>query len=188
VGLYGPPAHPRGPGGPRGQLCRGDGCRLRRGAGRQAQGPPAADEEEPEQQEASTPEPLGTVIASAPLVQERRDIVERGRGAHGLCSSRWGSPDGPPGLGLLCPPAVHLGAARGARPLFLPRTMEVTWGAVGPGVSWCPGHYLPTTSVFVKGFNDERCREKMDRGTLERLEIGLFRPSWGPVGSLSKPR
>ena len=88
--LHGNPAQPRGPGGQRGQSCRGDrGC-LRRGAGSQAEGHPPADEEEPEpeQGEADTPETLGAVMPSTPLLQERRDIVERGRGSHGLDSSR----------------------------------------------------------------------------------------------------
>src|SRR5262252_4217490 len=91
--LHGPQAYPRGPGGQRGQPWRGDGYRLRRGAGRPAEGhPPAEEEAEPEQEEAGPPETPGTVIPSTPVVQECRDIVERGSGAHGRSSSRWGSP------------------------------------------------------------------------------------------------
>lgn len=142
--LHGPQVPPSGPGGQRGQPCRGDRCRLRRGTGRQAEGPPPADEEEPEpeQGEAGTPETPGTVIPSAPSVQERRDIVERGSGSHGLFSSRWGSPDGPPGIGPSCPLEVHLGADRRTRPLFLSQARRGQRGArlsqASPGVLGTP--------------------------------------------------
>lgn len=50
--------------------------------------PPAAEEEaEPEQAEASVPEPPDAVVPAAPLVQEGRDVGERGRGSHRLYSS-----------------------------------------------------------------------------------------------------
>ena len=78
-------------GGRRGHHRRGDRCRLGREPGGQAEGHPPADEEEaePEQGEAGAPETPGTVMPSAPLVQAGRDIVKRGGGSHGSCSSLW---------------------------------------------------------------------------------------------------
>jgi hypothetical protein len=120
--LHGPHASPRCPGGQYGPPCREDCSRLRCGAGRPAEGPPPAEEEEPEQEqeEAGPPETPGTVIPSAPVVQERRDIVERGSGAHGRSSSLGGSTYGSPGMPSR-PPAAHLGAERRAQPLFVPQ-------------------------------------------------------------------
>ena len=82
-------ACPGRPGGQRGYHRRGDRCRLGREPGGQAEGHPPADEEEAEaeQGEAGAPETPGTVMPSAPLVQEGRDVVERGRGSHGPYSS-----------------------------------------------------------------------------------------------------
>ena len=138
--LHGPQAYPRGPGGQRGQPWRGDGYRLRRGAGRPAEGHPPAEEEEgePEQEEAGPPETPGTVIPSTPVVQECRDIVERGSGAHGRSSSRWGSPSGFPGMIPSRPPATPLGTDRRVRPLCLPQARRGQCGVglrqASPGV------------------------------------------------------
>src|SRR5262252_7714108 len=131
--LHGPQAYPRGPGGQRGQPWRGDCCRLRRGAGRPAEGHPPAEEEEgePEQEEAGPPETPGTVIPSTPVVQERRDIVERGSGAHGRSSSRWESPSGFPGMVPSRLPATPLGTDRRVRPLCLPQARR---GQCGVGL------------------------------------------------------
>jgi hypothetical protein len=180
--LDGHHAPPRGPGGPCWLPCRGD--RRRRGAGSQAEGPPPADEEEPEQQEASPPETPGPVMPAAPLLQERRDVVERGRGAHGLCSSRWGSPDGAP---WPWPVVSACGAPRGrARPLCLPQDPRGHRGArlsqASPGVLdtlYQPHGYLSSILTMNAG-------ERRERGTLKSLTIGVCRPSWGPVGSLSR--
>jgi hypothetical protein len=89
-GLPGEHACPGRPGGRRGHHDWGNRPRRGRGLRGQAEGDPPADEEEPapEQAEAGAPETPGPVMPSAPLVQESRDVVERGRGSHGLCSSQ----------------------------------------------------------------------------------------------------
>ena len=81
---------PGRPGGRRGHHDRGHHPCRGRGLWGEAEGDPPADEEEsaPEQAEAGAPETPGTVMPFTPLVQERRDVVERGRGSHGLCSSQ----------------------------------------------------------------------------------------------------
>src|SRR5215470_7479405 len=124
--LHGPQTHPHGAGGQRGPPCRGDGGRLWRGAGSPAQGPPPTEEEEPEpeQEEAAPPETPATVIPSAPVVQERRDILERGSGAHARSSSRWGSPLGPPVESYLVLVRLPSGPSAPLGPAASPRTVE----------------------------------------------------------------